>query len=818
MPPKKGSGGSKRPSATSKEPAAKPKTKQTSAAAASAAAGKVQKASTSSSAKLASSAALSARKSTGGAQKKLASAVSSKGKSKEETVVAKGRTRKLISDSSDDDDDKKDDDEEEEEEQEEEQEEDDDDDDNDDDDQEKGRRMEVDLQQQEASDDEMEDVVETVKAYIYPFIDFKRGDVMKVLALPPQPQHLPFDHLDPHDKPFYLARGKEKRSATPSAINNYYHSFEIQKFDQDTHKPLVSSGKKAEVEKKSSCLYCYMKFCKEHPDPPTKASTRDEVYQYYNALMATCPGGDKSGGSSTPKWNHIFREHTEWAKSHFESGVLSRDSATKKQLETYDVAVKKGVRSRQELDDGEGAVEKKQASLVVGDDGKLVMSKKGKETVGGVGSVNLFNMHVETFRTWLMKIIIIEGRSFESVESPHLQQWAREIAQASGSVIPNNYFPSVTTFKRDMEHLYCCYVLFWKFVIEKLDSKLSFQIDAYTTPSWNYKAFLGIIASFINADWELKMFVMDLLHIPDQHTAEYLGQMFFKSIYGRFGVKSRKVLAITSDNASNNDDRFFDALRDKFNVVEGKHPSNLQFENARIRCFAHILNLAVQGMLQSLNMAPGTRPSASTNPPNLNRANTSNPSTPASASPGVGAIPSVPTASGAASGSNVGASSSTADSSAQQASSSSVNMDVSGGGESGDGNEKEEDVNDSNSDGESEWSDADDNFVVEIPRLTPADEGAVSETHAKITALAKGVILDDVSKTEDVGNIVNKLRAFIKKIKSSPKLAEELLKIQQQSPFKENPLFKTPLKVILDVKTRWNSTHAMIERALILKP
>ncbi|KAJ3272777.1 hypothetical protein HDU76_010882, partial [Blyttiomyces sp. JEL0837] len=305
--------------------------------------------------------------------------------------------------------------------------------------------------------------------------------------------------------------------------------------------------------------------------------------------------------------------------------------------------------------------------------------------------------------------------------------------------------------------------------------------------------------------------------------------MFFKSVYGRYAVKSRKILAITSDNATNNDDNFFDALRNKYEVVEGKMPSNLQFAHARIRCFAHILNLSVQSMLQSLNMAPGSRPKVPANPPSLDTSNPSQPTAPSGSGPsgtsGNPTNPSTPpaaTASGSSlsSGDQVGASGSGGGNGG--ATSESGVGGGNGGGTGGDdkgvmGGNGDGDSYDSDGDDESEWSD-DDNFVVEIPQMTAADEGEIDETHQNITGLVEGTILDDVKKTEDVGNIVNKLRAFIKKIKSSPKLAEELIKIQQQAPFKDNPLFRTPLKVILDVKTRWNSTQAMIERAWIMKP
>ena len=71
-------------------------------------------------------------------------------------------------------------------------------------------------------------------------------------------------------------------------------------------------------------------------------------------------------------------------------------------------------------------------------------------------------------------------------------------------------------------------------------------------------------------------------------------------------------------------------------------------------------------------------------------------------------------------------------------------------------------------------------------------------------------ILKEISKGNDDINVIPKLRKLIVKIRASPQRKE---RFNRQS----NLYSKTSLNLILDVKTRWNSTYLMLERALKLQ-
>jgi len=71
-------------------------------------------------------------------------------------------------------------------------------------------------------------------------------------------------------------------------------------------------------------------------------------------------------------------------------------------------------------------------------------------------------------------------------------------------------------------------------------------------------------------------------------------------------------------------------------------------------------------------------------------------------------------------------------------------------------------------------------------------------------------ILENISKENDV-EVIPRLRKLVVKIRSSPQRRE---KFSQQ--IELYPGLKS-LNLILDVKTRWNSTYFMLQRALKLR-
>jgi len=82
--------------------------------------------------------------------------------------------------------------------------------------------------------------------------------------------------------------------------------------------------------------------------------------------------------------------------------------------------------------------------------------------------------------------------------------------------------------------------------------------------------------------------------------------------------------------------------------------------------------------------------------------------------------------------------------------------------------------------------------------------------HVRCACDVINLIVQSALNEDAITNSIEKLRYFCKKIHASSKLKEQLK--EQTKLFDEKQV-----NVILDVETRWNSTHAMISRALELK-
>jgi len=91
----------------------------------------------------------------------------------------------------------------------------------------------------------------------------------------------------------------------------------------------------------------------------------------------------------------------------------------------------------------------------------------------------------------------------------------------------------------------------WFCIIEKeIDSKVSFVLDCWTSGA----PYQGIIGRWINREWELREEILDLDILHGRHDGNNLCNSFVK-VLEHFALIP-KILAITTDNASNCDTMF----------------------------------------------------------------------------------------------------------------------------------------------------------------------------------------------------------------------------------------------------------------------
>lgn len=129
--------------------------------------------------------------------------------------------------------------------------------------------------------------------------------------------------------------------------------------------------------------------------------------------------------------------------------------------------------------------------------------------------------------------------------------------------------------------------------LEKIPGKVSLTCDMWTS-TLNNNSFLGLTIHYINKEWQLKHFLLDIISFNERHTANNITDAIL-SVLTEFSLKE-KMLAITTDNAT--------TMLAVGRLIAGKleyDVVNSTFGN--YRCAAHIINLAANQGLELIDNA-----------------------------------------------------------------------------------------------------------------------------------------------------------------------------------------------------------------------
>ena len=127
----------------------------------------------------------------------------------------------------------------------------------------------------------------------------------------------------------------------------------------------------------------------------------------------------------------------------------------------------------------------------------------------------------------------------------------------------------------------------------KITERFSLTADMWTS-TVNREAFLGLTIHYIDSDWKLRNFLLDIIPFTISHSGVNISHKIMVTLDG-FNI-SNKILALTTDNES------------AMLVCEKEIASALDIEFstmifAHYRYTAHVLNLGVK---QKLNIVCGS--------------------------------------------------------------------------------------------------------------------------------------------------------------------------------------------------------------------
>lgn len=128
-----------------------------------------------------------------------------------------------------------------------------------------------------------------------------------------------------------------------------------------------------------------------------------------------------------------------------------------------------------------------------------------------------------------------------------------------------------------------------KDIVARIPGKLSISLDGWTAR--NVLPFFTIRGHWLDADWNYQSILFDFQYIDGKHSG-WKHSCIFRDCFERLTIPMTKILAVTGDNASNND-TFFDWLEEH----------GLSSWANQLRCLCHIFNLAVQDLLKLLKVS-----------------------------------------------------------------------------------------------------------------------------------------------------------------------------------------------------------------------
>ena len=119
-------------------------------------------------------------------------------------------------------------------------------------------------------------------------------------------------------------------------------------------------------------------------------------------------------------------------------------------------------------------------------------------------------------------------------------------------------------------------------------SKIHFTFDLWTSP--NHRAFLGVIAHWLDSNYKLQSTVIGMRRFHGRHTGENLAACFLEVLQPY--SMTEKIGYFTLDNARNNDT----ALQ---HIRRYLNERDISFDpvQRRLHCFGHVINLVVKTFL-----------------------------------------------------------------------------------------------------------------------------------------------------------------------------------------------------------------------------
>jgi len=210
-----------------------------------------------------------------------------------------------------------------------------------------------------------------------------------------------------------------------------------------------------------------------------------------------------------------------------------------------------------------------------------------KET-GQLTSANTVGFSEERSRRRLSEMIVLDELPLSFVEKTGFQRFIQSLRSDFA-------VKSRRTMTRSVDNLYEEQRKeVQSFLISKdRNGRFSFTTDIWT--STQNLSYMSVTIHFLTKEMKLKKAVLSLRLAPSPHTGVHLAEMFLE-VLQQWGVTER-LMAITSDNATNND-TFFRCLSSAAVLYNAETIRMSNGNVLQVRCAGHVLNLLAKAGLK----------------------------------------------------------------------------------------------------------------------------------------------------------------------------------------------------------------------------
>lgn len=133
--------------------------------------------------------------------------------------------------------------------------------------------------------------------------------------------------------------------------------------------------------------------------------------------------------------------------------------------------------------------------------------------------------------------------------------------------------------------------------LQTCPGNISFTLDGWT--SENQHAFLGIVANWVDSSWKLNICLLSMDILKGCHSGCNLAKSFCDTLEG-YGLWD-KLHAVTTDNAAK-----MDTFSEELEKICAKRGLQFKAKEHRVRCLAHIINLACKDVLNEIGPLSGS--------------------------------------------------------------------------------------------------------------------------------------------------------------------------------------------------------------------